>query len=44
MLPDTLKPGPARVEATMMELHPQGGLSPALFHAAHEQDVTLTAV
>ncbi|MFF8931504.1 DUF6299 family protein [Streptomyces longwoodensis] len=43
MLPDTLKPGP-RVEATTMELHPQGGLSPALFHAAHEQDVTLTAV
>ncbi|GHE78311.1 hypothetical protein GCM10014715_36890 [Streptomyces spiralis] len=40
---DTLDPGTAHVEATIMELTPQGGL-PLLprFHAVGEQDVTLT--
>ncbi|AZP20951.1 hypothetical protein EJC51_35705 [Streptomyces aquilus] len=38
----TLEPGAARVEATVMELHPQGGLPLPRFHAARQQDVTLT--
>ncbi|MFF5497030.1 DUF6299 family protein [Streptomyces aquilus] len=37
-----LAPGAARVEATVMELHPQGGLPLPRFHAARQQDVTLT--
>ncbi|MDT7841856.1 DUF6299 family protein [Streptomyces justiciae] len=37
-----LEPGTARVEATVMELHPQGGLPLPRFHAAQQQDVTLT--
>ncbi|MCX4765586.1 DUF6299 family protein [Streptomyces sp. NBC_01275] len=41
--PDALKAGPARVEATLMELKPQGGLPLPSFHATTEQDITLTA-
>jgi hypothetical protein len=37
-----LEPGAARVEATVMELHPQGGLPLPRFHAARQQDITLT--
>jgi hypothetical protein len=40
--PSTLKPGEARVEATLMELRPQGGLPLPHFHAAKQQDITLT--
>ncbi|MGI5458749.1 DUF6299 family protein [Streptomyces sp. CA-249302] len=40
--PKTLEPGSANVEATIMELHPQGGLPLPRFHAAERQDVTLT--
>ncbi|MFF7544536.1 DUF6299 family protein [Streptomyces canus] len=39
---DTLEPGRAHVEATLMELSPEGGLPLPLFHAAAQQDVTLT--
>lgn len=39
---DALEPGAARVEATVMELHPQGGLPLPRFHAAQQQDITLT--
>ena len=39
---DPLNPGPARVEATVMELSPQGGLPLPRFHAVQHQDVTLT--
>jgi hypothetical protein len=38
---DTLAPGAARVEATVMELRPQGGLPLPRFHAAQQQDITL---
>ncbi|MFC8514749.1 DUF6299 family protein [Streptomyces sp. NPDC057257] len=38
----SLRPGAADVEATIMELHPQGGLPLPRFHAAERQDVTLT--
>ncbi|MFD5269479.1 DUF6299 family protein [Streptomyces sp. NPDC058335] len=41
--PDPVEPGAARVEATVMELRPAGGLPLPHFHAAAEQDVTLTA-
>ncbi|WP_329344032.1 DUF6299 family protein [Streptomyces sp. NBC_00663] len=37
-----LKPGAAHVEATVMELDPRGGLPLPRFHAAQQQDVTLT--
>ncbi|AQS67029.1 DUF6299 family protein [Streptomyces pactum] len=37
-----LKPGAARVEATLMELRPIGGLPLPAFHAIHAQNVTLT--
>ncbi|CAM5387997.1 DUF6299 family protein [Streptomyces canus] len=39
---DALEPGRAHVEATLMELSPEGGLPLPLFHAAAQQDVTLT--
>ena len=39
---DDLEPGQAHVEATLMELSPEGGLPLPLFHAAAQQDVTLT--
>ncbi|MET7452257.1 DUF6299 family protein [Streptomyces sp. NPDC005574] len=39
---ETLKPGTAHVEATLVELRPQGGLPLPLFHAAQQQDITLT--
>jgi hypothetical protein len=37
-----LEPGAAHVEATVMELHPQGGLPLPRFHAAQQQDVILS--
>jgi hypothetical protein len=40
--PDVLAPGAAQVEATLMELHPQGGLPLPRFHATQQQEVTLT--
>ncbi|MET9502478.1 DUF6299 family protein [Streptomyces sp. NPDC006259] len=40
---DPVEPGAARVEATVMELRPAGGLPMPHFHAAAEKDVTLTA-
>jgi hypothetical protein len=39
---DVLEPGKANVEATLMELSPEGGLPLPRFHAAAQQDVTLT--
>ncbi|MBN0049056.1 hypothetical protein JS756_34245 [Streptomyces actuosus] len=42
-MPGALEPGPARVEATVMELRSQGGLPLPRFHAVRQQDVTLTA-
>ena len=39
---DPLNPGPAQVEATVMELAPQGGLPLPRFHAVQHQDITLT--
>lgn len=41
--PDALKPGSARVYATVLELHPEGGLPLPLLHAARERAVRLTA-
>ncbi|MFJ3311020.1 DUF6299 family protein [Streptomyces sp. NPDC086549] len=38
---DALAPGTAHVEATLMELRPQGGLPLPYFHALRQQDVTL---
>jgi hypothetical protein len=38
-----LKPGPAHVEATVMELRATGILPLPTFHARHAQDVTLVA-
>ncbi|MFF3462232.1 DUF6299 family protein [Streptomyces sp. NPDC001984] len=40
---DKVAPGAAQVEATVMELHPQGGLPLPAFHASRQQDVTLVA-
>lgn len=40
--PSTLEPGEAHVEATLMELDPSGGLPLPRFHAAEQQDITLT--
>ncbi|MFF4032724.1 DUF6299 family protein [Streptomyces sviceus] len=37
-----LAPGAAHVEATLMELSLQGGLPLPRFHAAQQQDITLT--
>lgn len=40
--PGTLRPGAARVEATLMELSPgAGGLPLPTFHAVRQQDITL---
>ncbi|WP_262064305.1 DUF6299 family protein [Streptomyces sp. STR69] len=39
---DPLTPGPAQVEATVMELAPQGGLPLPRFHASQQQAITLT--
>ncbi|MEU0207241.1 DUF6299 family protein [Streptomyces canus] len=39
---DVLEPGQAHVEATLMELSPEGGLPLPLIHAAAWKDVTLT--
>ncbi|MGW2964683.1 DUF6299 family protein [Streptomyces sp. NPDC001220] len=38
---EKLKPGAVHVEATIMELRPQGGLPLPSFHAVQQQDVTL---
>ncbi|MFF4895586.1 DUF6299 family protein [Streptomyces sp. NPDC001068] len=38
---EKLKPGAAHVEATIMELRPQGVLPLPTFHAVQQQDVTL---
>ena len=40
--PGSLEAGQARVEATLMELSPQGGLLLPRFHATEQQDITLT--
>ncbi|MFF7447915.1 MULTISPECIES: DUF6299 family protein [unclassified Streptomyces] len=40
--PGSLEPGTAQVEATVMELRPQGGLPLPHFHAARQQGITLT--
>ena len=40
--PGALEPGAAHVEATLMELSPQGGLPLPRFHAAGQRDITLT--
>ncbi|MET7573776.1 DUF6299 family protein [Streptomyces sp. NPDC005492] len=40
--PDALTPGAAQVEATVLELSPQGGLPLPVFHATQRQDITLT--
>ncbi|WP_416967643.1 DUF6299 family protein [Streptomyces sp. 4F14] len=42
--PSTLTPGEARVEATLMELAPEGGLPLPRFHARETGPVTLTEV
>ncbi|MFI8070691.1 DUF6299 family protein [Streptomyces sp. NPDC086033] len=39
---EDLEPGRAHVEATLMELSPVGGLPLPRFHAAAQQDITLT--
>ncbi|MET7683993.1 DUF6299 family protein [Streptomyces sp. NPDC005423] len=39
--PGTLSAGPADVEATLLELRPQGGLPLPYFHARQQQAVTL---
>ncbi|MDT9695156.1 DUF6299 family protein [Streptomyces sp. P17] len=39
--PGSLEPGPAHVEATVMELDSSGGLPLPSFHASQQQDVTL---
>ncbi|MEU3839672.1 DUF6299 family protein [Streptomyces sp. NPDC028635] len=41
---DALGPGAAHVETTVLELRPQGGLPLPHFHAARQQDITLTQV
>ncbi|MFD9319168.1 DUF6299 family protein [Streptomyces sp. NPDC060053] len=41
--PADLVPGAAHVEATLMELRPQGSLPLPRFRAAQERDITLTA-
>ncbi|MFI6035379.1 DUF6299 family protein [Streptomyces sp. NPDC051315] len=38
---DALEPGPAHIEAMVMELRPQGGLPLPRFHAAQRQEITL---
>jgi hypothetical protein len=39
---DALRPGTAQVEATVMELDSSGGLPLPRFHAAQQQQITLT--
>ncbi|MGK3938715.1 DUF6299 family protein [Streptomyces caeruleatus] len=39
---ETLEPGAAHVEATLMELSLQGGLPLPRFHAVGQRDITLT--
>ncbi|AWW37091.1 MULTISPECIES: DUF6299 family protein [Streptomyces] len=39
--PATLRAGTARVEATLVELRPQGGLPLPYFHATRQRDITL---
>ncbi len=41
--PRSLQAGAAYVEATLMELRPQGGLPLPRFHAAQRQEITLIA-
>ncbi|OIJ65790.1 DUF6299 family protein [Streptomyces mangrovisoli] len=41
---ERVAPGTARVEATLMELAPQGGLPLPRFHAAHQQDIDLKRI
>ncbi|MER7841265.1 DUF6299 family protein [Streptomyces sp. NPDC096040] len=41
VISEKLKTGAAHVEATIMELRPQGGLPLPSFHALQQQDVTL---
>ncbi|POX45518.1 hypothetical protein C3489_34100 [Streptomyces sp. Ru71] len=41
---DALRPGAAHVEATVMELRPQGGLPLPHFHATRQQNINLTQV
>jgi hypothetical protein len=40
-MPGELKPGAARVEATVMELDPSAGIPLPRFHALRQQDITL---
>ncbi|MFD7134565.1 DUF6299 family protein [Streptomyces sp. NPDC059894] len=40
--PDALTPGEAHVQATLMELRPQGFVPLPHFHAAEDEDITLT--
>lgn len=39
--PDSLVPGAANVEATILELRPHGGLPLPSFHAVQQQDIAL---
>ncbi|MFE7231825.1 DUF6299 family protein [Streptomyces sp. NPDC002405] len=41
--PNRLKPGPARVEAVLVELRPHNGLPLPHFHAPHHRNVMLVA-
>ncbi|MFF4396218.1 DUF6299 family protein [Streptomyces sp. NPDC001480] len=41
ILGDTVRPGVAHVEATVLELRPHGGLPLPHFHAVRQRDVTL---
>ncbi|GGX71863.1 DUF6299 family protein [Streptomyces fructofermentans] len=41
--PGRFEPGPARVEATLMELRPSGGLPFPYFHAKQQREITLDA-
>ncbi|MFE9309170.1 DUF6299 family protein [Streptomyces sp. NPDC088353] len=43
MTPKRLTPGPARVEAVLVELRPHSGLPLPHFHAAHHRNVMLVA-
>lgn len=40
-MPGELRPGPARVEATVMELDPSAGIPLPRFHAVRQQEITL---
>ncbi|MFH8801276.1 DUF6299 family protein [Streptomyces sp. NPDC017936] len=41
LMPGTLKPGEARVQATVMEFRQQGFLPLPYFHTSHEEEITL---